>query len=138
VDADVYAVFLPARITLADSDVGVLVHAERRRMAAYRRPDDAVTYAQAHVMLRQLLSERIGVAPEDLRFRRDACPTCGEPRGRPIVNHDLHEKVEFSLSRGLSCHALVIAGRTAGIYIELEPPPSVVAELTGLLHHAEK
>lgn len=133
-----HAVFLPADLTLKDFDVGVLDHDERRRMQAYRRFDDALTYAHAHVALRQLVSERVAIAPAELRFSRDTCPACGEPHGRPIVDRCLHETIEFSLSRGPRCYAVTVAEKAVGIDIELEPRSRATTELTGLLHLAER
>ncbi|MET9558495.1 4'-phosphopantetheinyl transferase superfamily protein [Streptomyces sp. NPDC006645] len=68
-----------------DLSLSLLDAGERARAVSLTHRQDRSTYLAAHVGLRLLLGERLGVHPRDLRFGRDRCAHCGGPNGRPIL-----------------------------------------------------
>lgn len=117
----------------------VLDDAERARLQRLRRASDRDQYRVAHVVLRQLLGERLGQDPARVRFFREPCPGCGAPHGRPAVpGTPLH----FSLSHAGDAVLMAFADSPVGVDVEQRPAPSVAAriasELTEVLHPAER
>ncbi|MET9851925.1 4'-phosphopantetheinyl transferase superfamily protein [Streptomyces sp. NPDC006450] len=118
---------------------GLLDDAERDRLQRTRRAADRDQYRVAHVVLRQLLGERLGQDPAQVRFVREPCPGCGAPHGRPAVpGTPLH----FSLSHAGDAVLVGFADRPVGVDIEQWPAPALAAqvasELTEVLHVAER
>lgn len=68
-----------------DLSLSLLDARERARAASLTHRRDRSTYLAAHVGLRLLLADRLGVHPRGLRFGRDRCAHCGGPNGRPIL-----------------------------------------------------
>src|ERR1700730_7397547 len=60
-------------------DLSLLDADERRQAARLSRQQDHVSSLAAHVLLRQLLGERLGVLPQDVAYIREPCPACGGP-----------------------------------------------------------
>jgi 4'-phosphopantetheinyl transferase len=112
------------------ADLTVLDATERRRAAAFRRPARAAPYVAAHVALRHLLGERIGVRPEQVVLRREA-------GGRPVLaGHS--PTVHFSLSHSGGVALLGIADRVIGVDVQCLPGASAVELCGGRLHPAER
>jgi 4'-phosphopantetheinyl transferase len=125
-----------AEITLK---VSTLDPDERRRAAALRRPEDRRRFVAAHLLLRQLLARRLGMEPQQLTFRRDPCPNCGGPHGRPAVNVPAHLKsTQFSLSHSGDVVLIGIACAPIGVDVEQVPPDRTVSEVAGVLHPEER
>ncbi|WP_430625855.1 4'-phosphopantetheinyl transferase family protein [Streptomyces sp. NBC_01264] len=132
-----------ARVSLyadrARESEGMLDDAERARLQGLRRAGDRDQYRVAHVVLRQLLGERLGVDPARVRFFRERCPGCGGPHGRPaVVGVPLH----FSLSHAGDAVLMAFADGPVGVDVERRPAPAVAAqvasELAEVLHPAER
>ncbi|MFW6690947.1 4'-phosphopantetheinyl transferase family protein [Streptomyces sp. MAR4 CNX-425] len=121
----------------AAPDLSALDGEERRRHAAFLRPADRIRYGVAHAELRRLLGELTGTPPADLRFGRRACPRCGGPHGRPVLERPAGGP-EFSLSHGGELVLVAVAPRRVGVDVEpvraVPPEPGLVERL----HPAER
>ncbi|MCX5403977.1 4'-phosphopantetheinyl transferase superfamily protein [Streptomyces sp. NBC_00335] len=118
---------------------GMLDAAERARLQGIRRAGDRDQYRVAHVVLRQLLGDRLGEDPARVRFFREPCPGCGAPHGRPAVpGVPLH----FSLSHAGDAVLVAFADSPVGVDVEERPVPALAAqvasELAEVLHPAER
>ncbi|MFE9562901.1 4'-phosphopantetheinyl transferase family protein [Streptomyces sp. NPDC006487] len=118
---------------------GMLDDAERARLQGIRRAGDRDQYRVAHVVLRQLLGDRLGRDPARVRFFREPCPGCGGPHGRPAVpGTPLH----FSLSHAGDAVLVAFADGPVGVDVERRPAPAlasqVASELAQVLHPAER
>ncbi|MGW1773270.1 4'-phosphopantetheinyl transferase family protein [Streptomyces sp. NPDC002104] len=118
---------------------GLLDGGERARLQGFRRAADRDQYRVAHVVLRQLLGERLGLDPARVRFFREPCPGCGGPHGRPAVaGTPLH----FSLSHAGDAVLVAFADSPVGVDVERRPDPAlavqVASELSEVLHPAER
>ena len=118
-------------------DPSLLDRKERRRAAQLARPDDRLSYLAAHTLLRQLLAARLGLAPQDVAYLREPCPRCGGPHGRPALDGP-SRPLHFSLSRSAGVVLIGIAPTPIGVDVEILPPPETVAEVSALLHAAER
>ncbi|MFF9194515.1 4'-phosphopantetheinyl transferase family protein [Streptomyces sp. NPDC014779] len=118
-------------------DPGVLDARERERAAAFLRPADRVLYVAAHVALRTVLAGLLGERPADLEFRREPCPCCGAPHGRPALA-TARPPLHFSLSHTRGRVLVATAPVPVGADVELRPDPSAVRELVAVLHPAER
>src|SRR4051794_26871515 len=91
--------------------------AERARADAFVQPSDRATYEAAHVALRSVLSTELQRPAAAISFAREACPSCGGPHGRPVVQDAAGW--HFSLSHS-SRHALIaVARRPVGVDVEV-------------------
>ncbi|MFI0942873.1 4'-phosphopantetheinyl transferase family protein [Streptomyces sp. NPDC021020] len=108
---------------------------EHRRMAAFRREADRVRYGYAHLALRLVLGDHLGLTPGSVRFTRADCPCCGGPHGRPVV---AAAGCEFSLSHGGDQVMIGLAGHPVGVDVEPHPTPAAVTDLAPTLHPAER
>jgi 4'-phosphopantetheinyl transferase len=88
----------------------------------------------AHALLRELLTERLGVEP---RFGRDPCPSCGGPHGRPSIV-GLRGAPQFSLSSTNGAAIVAIAPVPIGVDIERIPDEADALETVTLLHPCER
>ncbi|WP_249416291.1 4'-phosphopantetheinyl transferase superfamily protein [Streptomyces sp. TS71-3] len=113
---------------------GVLDAGEQKRAADFRFDEHRRAYVAAHVGLRMLLGDRLHVAPGEVEFTREACPTCGKPHGRPAVaGSDLH----FSLSHSGSLALVALASVTVGADVEKMPGLKVADQTAEMLHPDE-
>jgi 4'-phosphopantetheinyl transferase len=117
-------------------DLSLLDAAERRR-AGRLEPEDRLTYVAAHILLRQLLGGRLGVAPREVAYIREPCPWCGAPCGRPALDRPTRS-LHFSLSRSGGVVMIGIASAPVGVDVEALPRGTTVDEVTELLHPAER
>ncbi|MET7621467.1 4'-phosphopantetheinyl transferase superfamily protein [Streptomyces sp. NPDC005408] len=109
---------------------------ESTRLAAFVRDADRDSYAVAHVMLRRLLGEQLGQAPEAVTLTREPCTSCGGPHGRPVVPGS---PVHFSLSHTSGLVMIALATAQVGIDVERVPDdPGVVADVAAQLHPRER
>ncbi|MFF0199956.1 4'-phosphopantetheinyl transferase family protein [Streptomyces sp. NPDC005017] len=110
---------------------------ERARLERLRHAADRVRYGAAHVALRRLLGARLGVAPAEVAYFREACPCCGAPHGRPAVL-GVPGAPHFSLSHGGDRVLIALAAQPVGVDVEPYPAASDVPGLTGALHPLER
>src|SRR5215216_3290926 len=87
-----------AAIEPSEHDLSLLDQEERRRAASLRDSADRAGYITAHVGLRRLLGDHLGIAPQEVSLIREPCPCCGALRGRPAVGGS-SRPLHFSLSR---------------------------------------
>ncbi|WP_327660943.1 MULTISPECIES: 4'-phosphopantetheinyl transferase family protein [unclassified Streptomyces] len=135
----------PVRLWLVTTDpastppgdgAGVLDAEESRRAAAFRFDRHRVRYVAAHLALRGILGERLGRAPEDVRFTRLACPGCGGPHGRPALADA--PGPHFSLSHSGDLALVALAPVPVGADVEELPSVKVAEDLTAVLHPRER
>ncbi|MFD4143527.1 4'-phosphopantetheinyl transferase family protein [Streptomyces sp. NPDC058572] len=108
---------------------------ESARLAGFRRPADRDAYAVAHVTLRRLLGQRLGLAPESVTLLREPCAHCGGPHGRP---HVPDRAVHFSLSHTTGMVMIALASAPVGIDVEAVPEAATAAEVAQQLHPQER
>ncbi|MDH2387779.1 4'-phosphopantetheinyl transferase superfamily protein [Streptomyces sp. HNM0663] len=113
----------------------VLDAEETARLTAFVRDRDRDTYAVAHVALRELLGERLGLPPREVPLARLPCVSCGGPHGRPHVPGD---PVHFSLSHAHDAVLIAIAEQAVGIDVEALPAPATALDVAAQLHSAER
>lgn len=110
---------------------------ERQRLTSLRRAADRERYLVAHVTLRSLLGERLGIPPASVVIARQPCAGCAGPHGRPVVPGD---PVHFSLSHAGDRVLIALARTAVGVDVEEVPAASAAEEVLSLLHpreHAE-
>ena len=117
--------------------VSVLDERERERAAKFVRDVDRHSYLSAHIALRYVLSQRLGLPPEQVAFVREACPNCGALHGRPALAGP-GPAVQFSLSHGGDLVLVGVAAAPVGVDVEQVPEPQVAADLSARLHPAEQ
>ena len=69
------------RTDASDRLAVVLDETERRRWAAYRRPEDRERFLVGCALAKAALARYTGRFPADVRFDR-TCAACGEPHGQ--------------------------------------------------------
>ena len=118
------------------SDPSDLDDDERRRADALASPGLRQRFVLAHVALRHLLGQALGLRPRDVHIARQACPRCGAPGGRPVL--DGPAPLHFSLSSSEDVVLIALASATVGVDVEAVPPLRAVEEASPLLHPAER
>ncbi|MFE7132718.1 4'-phosphopantetheinyl transferase family protein [Streptomyces sp. NPDC057638] len=113
----------------------VLDAEESARLDSFLRPIDRDAYAVAHVRLRQLLGERLGISPGAVRMARESCVRCGGPHGRPAVADG---GVHFSLSHTRGLVLIGLAPTPVGVDVEGVPDTTTVDDVSGQLHPRER
>lgn len=126
-----------ADIDEARIDETVLDVEESRRADNRMRPDQRQCFVRAHVMLRQLLSNRLGVPPGEISYSSQPCPSCGCPHGRPMVD-GASPPTHFSLSRRGGLFLIGIAPVPLGVDVEAFPEIGTVHDVITLLHPEER
>ncbi|MYW10628.1 4'-phosphopantetheinyl transferase superfamily protein [Streptomyces sp. SID2563] len=112
----------------------VLGPAELARAEEFRRPTDRATYLCAHVGLRRVLGNHLGVAPRTVSVARAPCPGCGDPHGRPVLpDGPLH----FSLSHCEGLSLIAVAATPVGVDVEPVPDPRTLLEAADVVHPLE-
>jgi 4'-phosphopantetheinyl transferase len=98
---------------------------EHKRAASFAFRADRRRYTAAHVMLRRVLSGYLDIPPSSLQFRREPCPRCGKPTGRPALpfGYGLH----FSLAHSGDAVVIAVAGQEVGVDVEQQPSGCVCA-----------
>ncbi|GAA2258826.1 4'-phosphopantetheinyl transferase superfamily protein [Streptomyces amakusaensis] len=126
---------VPALAAEALAHRRLLDGAESARLDAFLRPVDRDAYAVAHVALRRLLGERLGLPPEAVALTRKPCTQCGGPHGRPAISGD---PVHFSLSHTQGLVLIALAPVPVGADVENLPSATTVDEIAGELHPGER
>lgn len=107
----------PERIDLSPR-VGELSHSEMSRWSDLRREPDRRRYLAAHLRLREVLGERLGIRPAQIRLGNDPCPICGSTEhGRPISEDD-PESTHWSISHTDSLVAIAVSSEPVGVDVE--------------------
>ncbi|WP_069169898.1 4'-phosphopantetheinyl transferase family protein [Streptomyces griseus] len=112
----------------------VLDPSELARAEEFRRPGDRATYLCAHVGLRRVLGNHLGIAPRTVSMARAPCPCCGRPHGRPVLP-DGH--LHFSLSHCEGLSLIAVAAGPVGVDVEPVPAAQTLVEAADVLHPAE-
>jgi len=126
-----------ADVDPAQLDPSQLDRNERLHAAQLAQPDERLSYLAAHILLRQLLAARLGLRPQDVAYLREPCPRCGAPHGRPALDSP-SQPLHFSLSRRADLVLIGIAPTPIGVDVEILPPAETIAEVSTLLHAAER
>lgn len=97
---------------------GVLDYRERERWLSLRRSDDRRRYLVAHIALRDILAERLGLDAGHVRLGNDPCPVCGSgDHGRPISLDD-PAGTHWSISHTSGLVAVAVGPVPLGIDVE--------------------
>ncbi|MBW3556777.1 MAG: 4'-phosphopantetheinyl transferase superfamily protein [Actinobacteria bacterium] len=106
----------------ATADLDRLLQAdERARRRRFAFAADRLRFLAAHALARLVLAEYLGEDPAALRFAAP-CRTCGEPHGKPRLDHPSAD-LEMSLSHSGDRVAVAVArGVHVGIDVEQVPP----------------
>lgn len=115
----------------------VLDDAELNRAASLRRTVDRRCYVTAHVALRLLLGAQLGIPAARVRFRREPCPCCGGPHGRPAPE-DPGIALHFSLSHSGRLALLAFAAAPVGVDVQAVGPAEAAEDTKGVLHPLEE
>jgi len=126
-----------SEIDVKQFDPSILDAEERVRAATLRRPADRLDYEASHLVLRQLLGAYLDRPPQMVTYCREPCPRCGARHGRPAVSMP-RRPLHFSLSRSARLVLIGIASTPVGVDIEALPDGETVAEVSALLHPAER
>jgi 4'-phosphopantetheinyl transferase len=118
-------------------DPGSLDQPERERLGRLVRDQDRSGFLAAHVLLRQLLADRLGRRAEELRFTRRPCPRCGGDHGRPALA-DGDPTIEFSLARSAELVVVALAPVPVGVDVEALASGEEAEEVSALLHPLER
>ena len=113
----------------------VLSIAELERAQRFRRFDDRDRYVVAHVGLRVMLADALGITPAEVRIRSAPCARCGGPHGRPELPRSTG--LYFSMSRSRDFAAYAIAAEPVGIDIEAVPSTAAADEMRIALNPTE-
>jgi 4'-phosphopantetheinyl transferase len=98
----------------SDRLAGLLDETERRRWAAYRRPEDRERFLVGCALAKAALARHTGRRPADVRFDR-TCGQCGEPHGKPLIEGG---GIEHSVAHSGDLVALAVAGAPVGVDVE--------------------
>ncbi len=126
-----------AEVDLGSLDVLALDAGERRRAAALAPLEQGPGYIAGHLLLRQLLGARLGLEPHQLSYRRERCPSCGGPHGRPALRHP-DSPLQFSISRSRGVVLIGLARTPIGVDIEAIPGGDIPRDVGSLLHPGER
>ncbi|MFE5485766.1 4'-phosphopantetheinyl transferase family protein [Streptomyces sp. NPDC056527] len=110
---------------------------ERAKADSFTHRRDRSMYLAAHVGLRLVLADRLGVHPRGLRFGRDRCAHCGGPAGRPVLL-DGPGGLHFSLSHCAGVTLLGVADVLVGVDAEPLPGRRTVELCLARLHPRER
>lgn len=126
-----------ADVDATQLDLSLLDAEERSRAAGLGPPNDRLSYVAAHVLLRQLLSRDLGVAPQEVTYHRQPCPCCGAPHGRPELERP-PRPLHFSLARSGRIVLIGVASVPVGVDVEALPERETITDVSALLHDAER
>ena len=98
----------------SDRLAGLLDETERRRWAAYRRPEDRERFLAGCALAKAVLARYTGQRPAEVRFDR-TCGQCGEPHGKPVIEGG---GVEHSVAHSGDLVAVAVAGAPVGVDVE--------------------
>jgi len=124
-------------VDVTQLDVSMLDDDERGRAATLAVPDDRRRYVASHLIVRYLLGSYLGVPPSSVAYLREPCACCGAPHGRPALDKP-SRPLHFSLSRSGGLALVGIASARVGVDVEPISQQDTVAEVSPLLHPAER
>ncbi len=102
----------------SDRLAGLLDGTERRRWAAYRRPQDRERFLTGCALAKAVLARYTGQRPADVRFDR-TCGQCGEPHGKPVIEGGgVEGGIEHSVAHSGDLVAVAVAGAPVGVDVE--------------------
>jgi 4'-phosphopantetheinyl transferase len=121
-------------VAVGRAELAELSLAEHKRAAAFAFRADRRRYTAAHVMLRRVLAGYLDIPPSSLQFRREPCPRCGKPEGRPALpfGYGLH----FSLAHSGDAVVIAVASQAVGVDVEQQPAGCVCA-LSADMHQSD-
>jgi 4'-phosphopantetheinyl transferase len=114
-----------AAVAVGRGELAELSLAEHKRAASFAFRADRRRYTAAHVMLRRVLSGYLDIPPSSLVFRREPCPRCGKPAGRPAL--PIGYGVHFSLAHSGDAVVIAVASQPVGVDVERGPAGCVCA-----------
>jgi 4'-phosphopantetheinyl transferase len=127
----------PSDIGDGDLDQSLLDAGERDRAGRLVRAPDQRAFVAAHLLLRQLLAERLGRSTRELTFGRAPCPVCGGPDGRPVIDPP-DSPIHFSLARSEDLVLVALAHAPVGVDVQAQPDDRGIDPVVSLLHPAER
>jgi 4'-phosphopantetheinyl transferase len=92
----------------------LLDETERRRWAAYRRPEDRERFLAGCALAKAAVARYTGQRPAEVRFDR-TCGQCGEPHGKPVIEGS---GLEHSVTHSGDLVAVAVAGAPVGVDVE--------------------
>lgn len=107
-NADVWCAWVGDHAHRVSSLATVLSDTERARLERYRNLDAAGRYVVTRALVRSVLGERLGVAPQNVEVRVTDF-------GKPVISEDLHFNVSHS---GDLIMMAISADRAVGIDVE--------------------
>lgn len=113
-----------SRPALVDVPGAVLTDPEEGRAAALRDSANREAFVAAHLLVRQVVGELLGVPPAVVRLHQE-CATCGGPHGRPCVVG--YPAVHATLAHTRGAVAAVAAFAPCGVDVEVIGPRAVPA-----------
>ena len=102
----------------------LLDETERRRWAAYRRPEDRERFLAGCALAKAALARYTGQRPADVRFDR-TCGQCGQPHGKPVLagagagaGGPDHGGIAHSVAHSGNLVAVAVAAAPVGVDVE--------------------
>jgi 4'-phosphopantetheinyl transferase len=124
------------RVRVTSDGLTALDPAEGRRASELTDPLLRRRFQAAHLALRHLLGEQLGIPPAQVRYRRERCP-CGRPGGRPRID-GMPAAPEFSLSRSADLAAVAVSDRPVGVDLEARRSVEQVLPLADQPHPRDR
>jgi 4'-phosphopantetheinyl transferase len=106
----------------------LLDETERRRWAAYRRPEDRERFLAGCALAKAALARYTGQRPADVRFDR-TCGQCGQPHGKPVLAADSARP--GGPGRGGIAHSVAHSGDLVVVAVAAAPVGVDVEQLDG-------
>jgi 4'-phosphopantetheinyl transferase len=101
-----------------DRLAGLLDATERRRWAAYRRPEDRERFLAGCALAKAVIARYTGQRPADVRFDR-TCRQCGQPHGKPVlIGAPAQGGPEHSVAHSGDLIAVAVAAAPVGVDVE--------------------
>ncbi len=123
---------------LAPADLAYLDAAETQRARSFLFPADRHRFQVAHVRLRQVLAGYTGTAAGDVPLRREPCPRCGGPSGKPVLAPGsvpgpggARTTPWFSLAHSGDVVVIAVAGHPVGVDVERDATGCVCSLAAG-------
>jgi 4'-phosphopantetheinyl transferase len=131
----IWTIWIPDAAELADRASTVLSVEERRRAGAFRQLSDQHRYSVAHVALRQILGELLGMRPSAVPIGSDPCLQCSGPHGKPHL--PAYTGLHFSLSHASNVAMVAVGEDPVGVDVEVIPDDDRYLDLLGTLTRSE-
>jgi 4'-phosphopantetheinyl transferase len=133
-DIEVWLIALPddpvEASALSAAAMSVLSCEEREKAARFHAALDRARYLEAHLALREVLADRSGQTPAEVKYGYG-------PQGKPRL--ESHPAIHFNLSHGGGWAVVALADRPVGVDIEPVAPFAHLDEVAaGVLHGEER